>query len=47
LYFMPGSGEDSTTDSLQTNTSTKDMTLIPGRDINHEGPLRCYKWEDF
>jgi Leucine-rich repeat (LRR) protein len=23
------------------------MTLIPGRDINHEGPLRVYTWEDF
>jgi len=25
----------------------KSMTLIPGRDINHEGPLRVYKWTDF
>lgn len=23
------------------------MSLVPGRDINHEGPLRVYKWEDF
>lgn len=23
------------------------MTLIPGRDVNHEGPLRVYKWADF
>ena len=25
----------------------RDITLIPGRDINHEGPMRVYKWEDF
>lgn len=32
------------------NTETllsESMTLIPGRDINHEGPLRVYKWEEF
>ena len=23
------------------------MSLIPGRDINHEGPLRVYTWTDF
>lgn len=23
------------------------MSLVPGRDINHEGPLRVYKWENF
>lgn len=23
------------------------MTLVPGRDINHEGPMRVYKWTDF
>ena len=52
LYFMPGEGEGgSTSDSLKTNASTardrEAMTLVPGRDINHEGPLRVYKWEDF
>ena len=48
LYFMPGKGgEGSTTDSIQTTTSRECMSLIPGRDINHEGPLRVYKWEDF
>jgi len=23
------------------------MALVPGRDVNHEGPRRVYKWEDF
>ena len=27
--------------------AAEQMTLIPGRDINHEGPMRVYKWEDF
>ena len=47
LYFMPKSTDGSTSDSLQTENGKEQMTLIPGRDINHEGPLRVYKWEDF
>lgn len=51
LYFMPNGKpkqEGSTSDSIKTNSTSKEqMTLIPGRDINHEGPLRVYKWEDF
>jgi len=27
--------------------TTEVMALVSGRDINHEGPLRVYKWEDF
>ena len=50
LYFMPETEnvDGSLTDSLRT-TASKDqtMTLVSGRDINHEGPLRMYKWEDF
>lgn len=49
LYFMPQNGtvEGATTDSLSTSNSKDQMSLVPGRDINHEGPLRMYKWEDF
>ncbi len=49
LYFMPKKADGGTSDSLKTtSSSTKEaMALIPGRDINHEGPLRVYKWEDF
>ena len=42
-----GDKDGNVTDSLQTATSKEGMTLIPGRDINHEGPLRVYKWEEF
>jgi len=27
--------------------SVEALSLIPGRDINHEGPQRVYKWADF
>ncbi|KAK2149956.1 hypothetical protein LSH36_429g01013 [Paralvinella palmiformis] len=47
LYFMPKNQEGSTSESLQTAASKEAMSLVPGRDINHEGPLRVYKWEDF
>lgn len=51
-----GRGTDSggTAAGLQSVTvlATEDggevvMSLVPGRDIKHEGPLRVYKWEDF
>lgn len=32
---------------METETAREVMTLIPGRDVNHEGPMRVYKWEDF
>jgi len=32
---------------LAPENTAEVMTLIPGRDINHEGPMRVYKWEDF
>ena len=51
LYFMPNGKakkSDSSSESVKSGSTTKEqMTLIPGRDINHEGPLRVYKWEDF
>lgn len=50
LYFMPNGMtqlECSGSDSVPTTTSREKMALVPGRDINHEGPLRIYKWEDF
>ena len=50
LYFMPNGMTQldcSGSDSLPTTTSREKMSLVPGRDINHEGPLRIYKWEDF
>ena len=50
LYFMPNGMtqlEYSGSDSVPTTTSREKMALVPGRDINHEGPLRIYKWEDF
>jgi len=36
-------------DSLldENRLSADVMALVPGRDINHEGPLRMYKWQDF
>jgi len=27
--------------------SVEALSLIPGRDINHEGPHRVYQWADF
>ena len=27
--------------------SVEALSLIPGRDINHEGPHRVYQWTDF
>ena len=47
LYFMPKNADGSTSESLKTEASKEAMSLVPGRDINHEGPLRVYKWEDF
>ena len=48
LYFMPQAGQEATPpESVPTTTSREQMQLVPGRDINHEGPLRVYKWEDF
>ena len=57
LYFMPqgqmtnvtvNGTEGTPTESVPTtSTSREQMQLVPGRDINHEGPLRVYKWEDF
>ena len=50
LYFMPNGMtqlECNGSDSVPTTTSREKMALVPGRDINHEGPLRIYKWEDF
>ena len=50
LYFMPNGMTQldcSGSDSVPTTTSREKMALVPGRDINHEGPLRIYKWEDF
>ena len=50
LYFMPNGMTQldcSGSDSVPTTTSREKMSLVPGRDINHEGPLRIYKWEDF
>lgn len=34
-------------DLITKTASGEVMTLIPGRDFNHEGPMRVYKWEDF
>ncbi len=49
LYFMPNgmTPDCNGSDSVPTTTSREKMSLVPGRDINHEGPLRIYKWEDF
>ena len=33
--------------ALTAGKTREFMTLIPGRDVNHEGPLRVYKWADF
>ena len=42
IINLPNNADD---DSNQITWMT--MSLIPGRDANHEGPLRVYKWEDF
>lgn len=34
-------------EELSKDASREAMSLIPGRDINHEGPLRVYMWTDF
>ena len=49
LYFMPNghAHEGSNGETITSTTSREKMQLVPGRDINHEGPLRMYKWEDF
>ena len=52
LYFMPNSEsttgvEGSLSESVRTSSSREGMSLIPGRDINHEGPMRVYNWEEF
>lgn len=54
LYYTPagvggmGGGSDSDApDLIRKTASGEAMTLIPGRDFNHEGPIRVYKWEDF
>ncbi len=39
--------EGSNGETITPTTSREKMQLVPGRDINHEGPLRMYKWEDF
>lgn len=33
--------------SLSATSTPPPMTLVPGRDINHEGPHRVYTWIDF
>ena len=51
LYFMPNSEsvpvDPSLSGSVKTSSSREGMSLIPGRDINHEGPRRVYNWEEF
>lgn len=52
LYFMtPTSSKHGDLGKPQAvlapENTAEVMTLIPGRDINHEGPMRVYKWEDF
>ena len=43
IYMSSANGTKENTESLLSDS----MTLVPGRDINHEGPLRVYKWEEF
>jgi Leucine-rich repeat (LRR) protein/preprotein translocase subunit SecG len=38
---------DYTGEDAEDGTLPEGITLIPGRDINHEGPLRVYTWEEF
>ena len=53
LYHIENNHNDSLVDytdeasSDQENSLPEGIKLIPGRDINHEGPLRVYKWEEF
>ena len=51
LYFMPNSEsvavDASLSESVKSSSSREAMSLIPGRDINHEGPRRVYNWEEF
>lgn len=36
-----------TSSNTATNGSAEALSLIPGRDINHEGPHLVYQWTDF
>lgn len=54
LYYMPETGKSKSSsassdapDLIRKTDSGEAMTLIPGRDFKHEGPMRVYKWEDF
>ncbi len=50
LYFMPNNGQvegATTSQGVSRTASREQMQLVSGRDINHEGPHRIYKWEDF
>lgn len=54
LYYTPASmggvggvSDSDAPDLIRKTASGEAMTLIPGRDFNHEGPMRVYKWEDF
>jgi len=33
--------------TTDVSRSLEALSLIPGRDINHEGPHRVYQWADF
>jgi len=39
--------ETSTAGATGLSCSVEALSLIPGRDINHEGPHRVYQWTDF
>lgn len=47
LYFSTLQKTKTFTNSKPDLVQGDRMSLVPGRDINHEGPLRVYKWEDF
>ncbi len=49
-YQTENAQNDSLIDDVDVGedcTLPEGITLIPGRDINHDGPLRVYKWEEF
>jgi len=42
-----GLDDVATAGATDLNCSVEALSLIPGRDINHEGPHRVYQWTDF
>jgi len=47
VAFSDQADDTSTAGATGLSCSAEALSLIPGRDINHEGPHRVYQWADF